>query len=360
MKELIVVVAILMFASLAYADGAMEMKIGEAVPAPAPDVEFYCQPPHVNLQTLNANTGFGSEVVDDIPGAYAGTDIGDIVFYVSEWGAAWIDPSGVNINIYYSKCAPGLVPDATYYIGWAQLNAQIYYDDPGNFTTYRCTAYLPGPLPIQASMSIGFQVVTTWGTNVPYTGIVLTDDYAVYGDCEGYMDPTYWGYPRWTALSPLLGIPYDVAYCLSAVEECSGGDVTYLTCLSDCYETVYKFNITAGTCAVNDMEICIYNADNWQPVDIEVCSVPIDGWICGHNEGPNCAYFETAENPLPAGETFGPFDFGTTGGVVPVIAVVWTFTYDGRVVAGPDTTYFICGASATRPSSWGGIKSLYR
>ena len=202
-------------------------------------------------------------------------------------------------------------------------------------------------------------MVNTWGDATPYVGIVVTDDYAVFGDCQGYMDPTYWGYPRWSPISDLVGIPYDVAYCLSEAEDCTGGDVIFRTCLSDCDETVYKFDITAGSCAVNDIELCIYDADTGAPVDIEMCSVPLD-WTCGHNGGLHCAYYQTTEHPIAPAETYGPFDFSTSGGVRPVLMMVWTFTYDGRVVAGPDTTYFICGASSNESTSWGAVKSLYK
>jgi hypothetical protein len=358
MRYLIALLAVLAVAGWAYAEGPIDMRVGEEVTVPTPDLEFYCQPPHVNLQTLNACTGFGSEVVDDIPDEYYCMNIGDIVFYVSQWAGAWVTPSGVNINIYYSECPPGLTPDATYYFSWGEMETEIIFDDPGNFTTYRCKVYLPEPLHIEYDMSIGFQVVTTWGDGVPYTGVVLTDDNAVFGCGQGYMDPTYWGYPRWSLIGDLLGVSYDVAYCLSEVVECTGGDLGFIACLSDCEETVYKWNIIAGTCAVNDMEICVYDPDTGNPVPVEICSHPLD-WTCGYNGGPHCVYFETTTHPVLAGETYGPFDFGILG-VYDVLEVVWTFTYDGIIVAGPDTTFFICGASSNDPSSWGGIKALYR
>jgi hypothetical protein len=358
---LVVLLVLFAFAGWAYADTATDMRVGEEVPVPQPPVEeFYCQPPHIYLQVYNACTGFGSEVVDDIPDEFVGREIADIVFHVSEWGGFWTDPAGVYVNVYYSECAPGLDPDLVIYFPWNELITEVIYDDPGNYTSYRCTGYLDPPLPIVADMSLGFQVDNPWGEVTPYCGIVMTDDYVTFGDCETYWDATYWGFPRWTLGSDYFGIARDVAYCLSeAAVECTGGEIIFRTCISDCDETMYKFDFTAGTCIVNDAELCIYDADTGEPVDIELCSVPLD-WDCGHNGGPNCAYYETTEHPILPGETYGPFDFVTAGGVHANLRVEWTFTLDGVVVSGPNVTYFFCGASANEPSSWGGIKSLYR
>ncbi|MFH1314056.1 MAG: hypothetical protein ABIJ00_12635 [Candidatus Eisenbacteria bacterium] len=357
MRGVLLFVIVVAIAAGAYAFEATESRLPVEVDIAAPDVEFYCQPPHIYLQVYNANTAFGSEVVDDIPDGFVGMQILDIVFYVSEWGDYWIDPTGVYVNIYYSECAPGLVPDVVLYFPWGDLIKEVVYDSPGSYTCYRCKGLLDSPVAIVADMSLGFQVDNSWGQVVPYSGIVMTDDAITFGDCESYWDATYWGYPRWTAGSDYFGIARDVAYCLS---DGAQGDpsMDYITCLSDCHETVYKFDITAGGYPVDDMEICVYDPDTWNPVPVEICSHPLD-WDCGYNSGPHCIYYETTTHPLAPGETYGPFDFGILG-VYDVLAVVWTFTYDGVVVAGPDTAYFICGASATEPSSWGAIKTLYR
>jgi hypothetical protein len=334
------------------------MRLGVAVDTPLPpDFEFYCQAPHIYLWTWNASTGFGSESVDDIPDDFAGMEIVDVVFYMGQWGGYWVD-TGIYVNFYNSECAPGLTPDATYYFAWSDLTTELVYDDPGYFTAYRCKAYLPAPLMIAEDMSIGFQVDTDWGAVAPYAGVVTTDDYTTFGDCELHWDGTYWGYPRWTTATEYSGVDVDIAYCLSGIP---GGNasLTYLTCISDCDETMYKFDVTAGDAPVNDMELCIYDADTGDPVDIELCSVPLD-WNCGHNGGPHCAYYETTEHPILAGDTYGPFDFVTAGGVHHTLQVIWTLTYNGSVVAGPETTYFICGASGTEPRSWGAVKSLYK
>ena len=357
MRAWIVLVVLLVFAGWAYAEGPTEARLQEGVTVPAPDIEFYCQPPHVYLQVYNACTGFNSEVVDDIPDGFVGMQILDIVFYVSEWSGYWLDPSGVYVNVYYSECAPGIAPDLVIYFPWSELTTEVIYDSPGSYTCYRCKGYLDSPLAIQADMSLGFQVDNYWGQDVPYSGIVMTDDGAVFGDCESYWDGAYWGVPRWTLGSDYFGTARDVAYCLSDGAQGEAA-MDYITCLSDCHETVYKFNIIAGGYPVNDIELCIYDPDTGDPVPIEICSHPLD-WDCGYNSGPNCSYYETTTHPVPPGETYGPFDFGILG-VYDGLQVVWTYTYDGNVVAGPDTSYFICGASSTVPTRWGSIKSLYR
>jgi hypothetical protein len=358
MRTLVVAVALLMVAGWALAQGNVDIRLGEAIEAPLPpDYEFYCQPPHVYLWTFNASTAFGSESVDDIPDEFVGVSIMDVVFHVAQWGGFWVD-TGVYVTFYNSECPPGLTPDASYYFAWPDLITEVIYDDPGFFTAYRCKAYLPAPVVITEDMSIGFQVQTDWGDVAPYAGVVMTDDYVTFGDCEAHWDGTYWGWPRWTTTTEYSGINVDVAYCLS---DGAGGDpsMTFLTCISDCDETMYKFDITAGGSPVNDMELCIYDADTGEPVDIEMCSVPLD-WTCGHNGGPHCAYYQTTEHTLAPGETHGPFDFVTAGGVHQTLEVIWTFTYNGNIVAGPETTYFMCGASETEPRSWGAVKALYK
>jgi hypothetical protein len=359
MKTLVVGITLLLFAGWAFAQTPVEMRLGEAVETPPPpEYEFYCQPPHIYLWTANASTAYGSECVDDIPDDFVGMNIVDIVFYVGQWGGFWTDPSGVYVNVYLSECVPGLTPDAVYYFSWGDLELELIYDDPGNFTAYRCKGYFPDPIAIVEAMSLGFQVDTDWGQNAPYAGVILTDDYTVFGDCEAHWDGTFWGVPRWTALSAYFGVSADVAYCLS---DGAGGDpaLTFLTCISDCDETMYKFDVTAGGYPVNDMEICIFDADTGEPVNIELCSVPLD-WICGHNGGPHCAYYQTTEHTIPPGVTYGPFDFVTSGGVHQVLEVIWTLTYNGNIVAGPETTYFLCTASGAEPRSWGAVKALYK
>jgi hypothetical protein len=357
MKTLLVAVAVVLFAGWAFADGPSEMRLGEQVPVPALDYEFYCQPVDPNLYTVNASSAFDAWVVDDIPDEFTGMNIVDIVFYVGEWLEYWVDPSGVYVDFYYSECPPGLVPDESHYFAWSDLITEVIYDVPGSYTWVRCKGYFLAPVTIQEDMSIAFQVVTPWGDVAPYSGIAMAEP-VPFGDCAAYRDGPAWGYPRWTVATDNGGIARDVAYCLS---DGAGGDpsMTFLTCLSDCDETMYKFNITAGGAPVNDMELCIYDADTGEPVDIELCSVPLD-WSCGHNGGPHCAYYQTTEHTLAPGETHGPFDFVTSGGVHQILEVIWTFTYNGNVVAGPETTYFMCGASGTEPKSWGAVKALYK
>lgn len=357
MRTLLVGLAVLLAAGWAFAQSPIEVSLGETVAVPQLQYEFYCQDPHVYLQTVNSSSSFGSEVADDIPDDFVGMDILDVVFYVSEWGGYWVNPSGVYVNFYDAECPPGGTPATSVYFPWASLDLELIYDAPGSFTCYRCTGYLPGAEAITADMSIGFQVDNDWGQTTPYCGIVMTDDNTTFGDCEAYWDGAYWGVPRWTPMSSYFGIAFDVAYCLSDGAQ-GNPSLDFLTCISDCDETVYKFNITAGGAPVNDMEICIYDAETGDPVDIELCSVPLD-WICGHNGGPNCSYYQTTEHTIPPTETYGPFDFLTAGGVHRILEVVWSFTYNGNVVAS-GTTYFTCNASGTEQKSWGAVKALYK
>ncbi len=358
MKTLLVAFAVLLVAGWAYAQSPVQTSLGEVVEVPTLDYEFYCQAPHVNLWTVNASSAFYSEVADDIPDEFVGMTIVDVVFYVAQWGGYWINPSGVTVNFYTAECPPGQTPASSEYFVWDDLTLELIYDAPGSFTCYRCKGYLLTPVAIEADMSIGFQADCDWGQVAPYCGVGMTDYDVTFGDCEAYWDGSNWGVPRWTAISSYFGYAGDVAYCLS---DGAGGDpdLTFITCISDCDETMYKFDVTAGGAPVNDMELCIYDANTGDPVNIELCSVPLD-WSCGHNGGPHCAYYQTTEHTIPPGETYGPFDFVTAGGVHRVLMVVWTLTYNGTVVAGPETTYFMCGASGTQQSSWGAVKSLYK
>jgi hypothetical protein len=355
MKTLLVLLVTLGFAGMVSADTPTEMSIGEQVTPPELQYEFYCQPPHVYLWTVNACTGFGSVIYDDIPDEFFCINIVDVVFYVSQWGALWQDPAGVYVTFHYSECPPGLTPDVTYYFPWAELELELIYDDPGYFTSYRCTGYLSEPIHIEEDMSIGFQVHNTWGAAAPYSGVVMTDYNVTFGDCEAYWDGTYWGYVGY--ISGYFTDSGDVAYCLS---DGTGGDPRIQ--LSGCYEdgpdtTIYIWTATAGASPVNDIELCVYDQFG-NPVDITSCSVP-GSWWCHFDPGSNCIYYYTENNPIPPGGTLYPFDFWMTP-CYSTVMLIWTFTYNGMVVAGPETTYFDCGISATEPTSWGAIKSLYK
>jgi len=358
MKILLLSLAILALAASAYATETTHAVAPEQVTMPPLQSEFYCQPPHEYLQTYNAETPFDSEVADDIPDGFIGTDVNDVVFYVSQWGGFWIDPAGVYVNFYEGECPPPVEVGLSYYFGWADIEKVVVYDDPGVFTCYRVQVYLPEVVTIVADMSIGFVVDCPWGGVAPYAGVVMTNDGDVYGDCGSYWDAEYWGYARWTYGYDYFGVDRDIAYCLSSTGG-GGGDVTFGECIigSDLI-TGYYFYVTAGTLPVNDMEICVFIDDEYAPV--WNCSVP-GSWYCHFDEGAHCIYYHTLDNPILPGETYGPFDVWIDPPYCyPTLTVVWTLTLDGVVVAGPETSYWDCGPTDTEPSTWGTIKALYK
>jgi hypothetical protein len=358
MKTMILSLAILALAVSAYAVESTHGVAPEQVTLPPLQAEFYCQPPHMYLQTFNASTAFDAEAADDIPDDYVGVEINDVVFYVSEWGASWIDPAGVIVNFYDAECPPSQVAYRSFYFDWAGIEKEIIYDDPGWFTSYRVQVYLPELVPIVADMSIGFEVDCLWGTGAPWAGVVMTNDDDIYGDCGAYWDGVSWGWPRWTYVLDYYGVNLDVAYCLSS-ESAGGGEVTFEECYIDGgIITGYFFYVTAGTLPINDIEVCAFIDDEYAPV--WNCSVP-GSWYCHFDEGSNCVYWHTLDNPIGPGETYGPFDIWIDPPYCyPTLTVVWTLTLDGAVVEGPDTSYWNCGPTATRPSTWGTIKALYR
>lgn len=358
MKTLLLLLAILALAASASATETTNAVAPEAVTLPPLQTEFYCQPPHEYLSTYNAESSFGSELADDLPDAFIGTEVNDVVFYVSEWGDYWIDPAGVYVNFYQGECPPELTAYLSYYFNWADIEKTVVYDSPGSFTCYRVQVYLPEVLTIEADMSIGFVVDCPWGTNPPYAGVVTTNDYDVYGDCGAYWDAEYWGYYRWMYSADYFGVDVDVAYCLSSTGT-GGGEVTFHECYIDGgLITGYFFYVTAGTLPINDMEICAFIDDEYAP--IWNCSVPAS-WYCHFDEGSNCIYYNTFDNAIQPGETYGPFDVWIDPPYCyPTLTIIWTLTLDGVVVAGPETSYWHCGPTDTEPATWGTIKALYK
>ncbi len=357
MKTLLVLLAILGLAVCAHAVEPTRAVAPEAVTVPLLAAEFYCQPPNEYLQTINASSAFDAEVADDIPDEFVGVEIDDVVFYVSEWGGSWIDPAGVEVRFYDAECPPQQVASMSFYFDWAGIEKELIYDSPGVFTSYRVRVYLPEAVTITADMSIGFVVDCPWGTAAPYAGVVMTEDDVIFGDCGAYWDAEYWGYPRWTRVIDYFGTDWDVAYCLSS--EPTGGDVIFEGCYIDGgLVTGYFFSVTAGSVPVDDIEICAFIDDENAPV--VNCSVPAS-WYCHFDEGSNCIWYNTFDNPIAPGETYGSFDLWVDPSYCyPTLTVVWTLTLGGEVVAGPDTSYWNCGPTATRPATWGTIKSLYR
>jgi hypothetical protein len=358
MKILLLCLAVLALAVVAYASGETDAVAPEEVSVPPLMAEFYCQPPHIYLQTYNACTAFDSEVADDIPDDFVGVEINDVVFYVSEWGGAWVDPAGVYVNFYTGECPPALVADKSFFFAWADVEREIIYNDPGYFTCYRVQVYLPELVTITADMSLGLTVDNPWGQTTPYCGIVVTDDGITYGDCGCYWSPEYWGYPRWTYGLDYFGVDRDVAYCLSS-PSAGGGELIFHECyINGGIITGYFFSVTAGTLPVNDIEICALIDDEYAPV--WNCSVPAS-WYCHFDEGSHCVDYYTIDNPILPGETYGPFDIWIDPPYCyPTLTIIWTLTLDGEIIAGPDTAYWDCGPTASEPTTWGGIKSLYK
>lgn len=357
MKTLVLSLVVLAFAVSVNAAEPTSGVAPEEVPLPPLGLEFYCQEPHVYLQTINASTAFESEIADDIPDDFYCTNINDVVFYVAEWGAGWVDPAGVYVNFYNAECPPGQDPYLSFYFTWAEVEAEQVYSS-STFNCFRVQVYLPELVHIEYDLSIGFVVDTPWGQTVPYAGITMTNDYDVYGDCMAYWSPEYWGYPRWTAVADYFGTSWDVAYCLSSPTE-GGGDLIFMDCYLDGgLITGYFFSVYAENLPVNDVEVCTFIDD--LPAPVWSCSVP-GSWYCHFDPGSNCVYYFTYDNPIPAGETYGPFDVWIDPPYCYLtLTVIWTLTLDGEVVAGPETTYWDCGPSDVQGATWGSIKSLYR
>jgi len=193
---------------------------------------FYCQDPSSWWFTANGSTPFGAEQADDIPDDLYGMSFNTIGFFVGEWASNWQDPVGVFVNIYNAECPPSQDPAYSYYYLWSELGAYIVYDDPGWMAVYACTAMLPDVFVVEYDMSLGFVVDLDWGQNAPYGGVVMTEDYDVYGCGQAYWDGTHWGAGRWTAIGDYFGFPTDIAYCIgiemTATEAASWGTVKSL------------------------------------------------------------------------------------------------------------------------------------
>ena len=158
-------------------------------------------------------------------------------------------------------------------------------------------------------------------------------------------------------LSCLALIAFVVSACPAAAAD--GGVVVFDECYIDGgIITGYFFHVVAGSVAVDDIEICAFIGD--EPALIWNCSVPAS-WYCHFDEGSECVYFHTVDNPILPGETYGPFDVWIDPPYCyPTLTVVWSLTLGGTVVAGPETSYWHCGPTDTDAATWGGIKSLYK
>jgi hypothetical protein len=119
---------------------------------------------------------------------------------------------------------------------------------------------------------------------------------------------------------------------------------------------MFVFSAQAGSGPVNDMHICVYDMDG-NPLELAGISKP-GSWNGHFDPGSNCADYWTLDLPIPAGGSYGPFDFIVPPGHC-YILVEWEFTLDGVVVDSGVVTW-VCGATATEPKTWSAVKGLYR
>jgi hypothetical protein len=219
MRSVLLALAAMTLAVAAYAAGPVDDSDFAPGNGPDPDAPrdiFHCQDPTSGFWTTNSSTGFDSEMADDIPDEFDGRWVNEIVVYVGEWGATWMDPAGIIVNLYDNGCPPPLDPYDTLYFTWGdptQMEYVFVNDQPSSYDL-RVTLFVDPPFQITSRMSLGFVMDNTWGTDPPYCGVDYTEDYDIYGCGEFYWDGEYWGYPRWTPISAYAGVPRDIAYCL--------------------------------------------------------------------------------------------------------------------------------------------------
>ena len=182
---------------------------------------FYCQDPDY-VGVYNVSSGFGSEIADDIPNEFAGDTVTEVTLWVGEWSAPWQDPTGVTVNFYGAQCPPAMDPMLSFMIPWDQWTTQLVYS--GIAVVYRAEATLPEPVELEAGMSIGGQVIITWGHDEPFAGVCSTAEWEISGCGEAYLDASWWGYARWSPTSLYTQIPRDFAYCLGGGTSVEDGD----------------------------------------------------------------------------------------------------------------------------------------
>lgn len=186
------------------------------LPPPSRDT-FYCQLPDYAM-LYNVSSGFDAEMADDIPIAFAGELVGEVILWLGEWysmgGPSWQDPVGVQVSFYHESCPPELDPFRTVEIPWGELNKTLVHDTGGS-TIYEIRVALVPALVVEEGMSLGATVLIDWGQSEPFAGLCLTPFFVTYGACVAYFDGENWGYQRWTAIDYYSGIPQDLAYCLA-------------------------------------------------------------------------------------------------------------------------------------------------
>jgi hypothetical protein len=187
---------------------------------PPPETErdaFYCQAPYG--LSINASTGFASEVADDVPAIHAGIAVTDVTLYVAEWLAPWVDPSGLELNVYSGGCPPAQVPDEHFEFSWDDVDATLYMEyPPTQLTVYEATVHLSHAVILQSETSIGARVAMSWGQDPPFCGFASTPLDEIHGCGEMYWEAPYNTppAPRWTTVSTVVGYSFDLAYCLGS------------------------------------------------------------------------------------------------------------------------------------------------
>ncbi len=172
----------------------------------------YCQP--AGWTGINASSGYGSEIADDIPASLTGQSFNTVTLYMGQWLATWIDPQGLAIDIMYEQCAPSVVADLHFEFLWSELSP-VFVGQSGSLTYYEVTAVLPTPLTITTNMSLGAYVLNDWGNGAPFCGFSATQRDDIFGCDEAYWEAPSDGAVRWTSLSAASGFYGDLAYCLS-------------------------------------------------------------------------------------------------------------------------------------------------
>jgi hypothetical protein len=210
MKLTAIVLMLLSIAVTAYAWDSQSVSAPGPVDLPEMREAIYCQSTASDWNANNASVGFGSEMADDIPVAYAGTDVNEVTLYVAQWGAAWSNPAGMIVNFYNGVCPPGMAADASFTVPWAQCTAQLVYN--GGWVVYSVLIPLPQSYTVGATTSIGGIVDQGWGQNPPYCGLVFSGP--ISGCGQGYWDGDFWGFPRWSPFSNYFGYQLDMAYCI--------------------------------------------------------------------------------------------------------------------------------------------------
>jgi hypothetical protein len=212
MRRTLLICYLLTAAGVALAEGP----VGTTAPGPAivPELRaVYCQSVVGDWPVINASTGLGTEAADEIPGALSGIQIDEVTLYAAEWpGSMWLDPSSLVVNFYDGSCPPAQMAVGSFVFDWDDIRTMTVYDDWG-LLVKQATVTLPAPLTLGAHMSIGGYVTISWGEEMPWCGLGLTE--SICG-CPCFVDGAYFGCPRWSPVSCMIGVDLDLAYCLSS------------------------------------------------------------------------------------------------------------------------------------------------